>query len=80
MFCTFDLDAINVAYAPGVSAPNVSGLSAALWLDLAYAAGKSARVRSFDIVECNPNFDLDNRTVKLAALTVWNMVRGIADR
>ncbi len=77
---TFDLDAVDAAHAPGVSAPNAGGLSASLWLYAAYVMGLTPRVISFDIVELNPTFDVDGRTAKLAALTVWHILKGLAER
>lgn len=77
---TFDLDAVDVASAPGVSAPNPGGLSADLWLQAAYVMGRSPLVGSMDVVELNPAFDLDGRTARLAALTVWHFLRGLAAR
>ncbi|MEM6783879.1 MAG: formimidoylglutamase [Bacteroidota bacterium] len=77
---TFDLDALNAAHAPGVSAPNAGGLPAKLWLKAAYETARSPHVTSFDVVELNPTFDLDGRTARLAALTVWTFLKGLAER
>jgi len=77
---SFDLDAVAEAEAPGVSAPNAAGLSSELWLSAAYAAGRSASVTSADVVEENPAFDRDGQTARLAALTVWWLLRGRAER
>lgn len=77
---TFDLDAVDAAYAPGVSAPNAGGLSASLWLYAAYTLGRSPVATSFDVVELNPTFDEDGRTARLAALTVWKILEGLAER
>jgi formiminoglutamase len=77
---SFDLDAVVEAEAPGVSAPNVAGLPSELWLAAAYAAGRSPSVTSADVVEENPAFDQDGRTARLAALTVWWLLRGGAER
>jgi formiminoglutamase len=79
-FASFDLDAVSQAEAPGVSAPNVSGLSAELWLQAAYGAGRSPAVASADVVELNPRVDRDGQTARLAALTVWWLLRGRAER
>jgi formiminoglutamase len=38
-FVSFDLDAVNEAEAPGVSAPNAGGISSDLWIEAAYQAG-----------------------------------------
>ncbi|MDX1530456.1 MAG: formimidoylglutamase [Rhodothermales bacterium] len=77
---TFDLDAVEAAAAPGVSAPNPSGLPVDVWLRAAYGCGRSLRVGSMDVVELNPRFDVDSRTARLAALTVWWFLKGVADR
>jgi formiminoglutamase len=77
---TFDLDAVDAAAAPGVSAPNPAGLSTEVWLHAAFRAGASGAVRSMDVVELNPAFDVDGRTARLAALTVWHFVRGLCHR
>jgi len=75
---TFCLDAVDQAFAPGVSAPACHGLTPDDWLTAAYRAGRSASVSSADVVELNPRFDRDGQTAKLAALTVWEMLRGRA--
>ncbi len=77
---SFDLDAVSEAEAPGVSAPNSAGLTSDLWLEAAYLAGRSAAVSSADVVELNPAVDHDGRTARLAALTVWWLLRGRAER
>lgn len=77
---TFDLDAVDQAQAPGVSAPAVGGLSVDLWLHAAYQAGRCPQVHSIDIVELNPRVDVDNRTARLAAHTVFEILCGLADR
>jgi formiminoglutamase len=77
---SFDIDAVSQAEAPGVSAPAAGGLSPDIWLTAAYAAGRCPAVTSFDIVETNPSFDRDHQTARLAALTVWQVLRGLAER
>jgi formiminoglutamase len=77
---SFDLDAVTEAEAPGVSAPSAGGLSSELWLAAAYAAGRSPAVASADVVELNPAVDRDGQTARLAALTVWWILRGYTER
>lgn len=77
---SLDLDAVDAAHAPGVSAPAAGGLAAADWLATAEAAGRSTAVRSVDLVELNPRFDVDGRTARLAAGTVWRFLSGLAVR
>ncbi len=80
IMATFDIDAVDQAYAPGVSSPTANGLHPDLWLRAAYLAGKNRQVASFDIVEFNPVFDCDGHTARLAALTVWTFLQGLAKR
>ena len=77
---TFDLDALDQTAALGVSAPNASGLSPKRWLAACEAAGRSPQVASFDIVELNPAYDRDHQTARLAALSVWRILNGLALR
>jgi formiminoglutamase len=77
---SFDIDAVDQAFAPGVSAPATGGMDVDLWLAAAYQAGRCPQVTSCDIVEMNPNYDRDGQTARLAALTVWHILRGLAAR
>jgi len=77
---TFDIDAIDQAYAPGVSAPAVHGMKPDLFMHAAYSAGKCRHAHSFDFVEFNPDYDRDSQTAKLTALAVWNCFAGLSER
>lgn len=77
---TFDLDAVEAASAPGVSAPGPGGLPVPLWLLAAYEMGRAPHVASVDVVELCPPLDPDGRTARLAALTVWHVLKGLAER
>lgn len=79
-FVSFDLDAVEQAAAPGASSPSVGGLSADLWLHAAYRAGRTPAVRSCDIVEMNPVYDRDSAGARLAAATVWQVLKGLVER
>lgn len=80
LMVTFDMDAVDQAFAPGVSAPCANGLHADMWLKAAYSAGNDEKVSSFDISEMNPEFDRDGQTARLAALTIWNFMLGLTER
>jgi formiminoglutamase len=80
VLASFDVDAVDQGAAPGASAPAVGGLAVELWLHAAYQAGRNQRVASMDLVECNPVYDVDGRTARLAAVTVWQVLRGLAER
>lgn len=77
---SFDLDAVDRAHAPGVSAPATGGLAVPLWLRAAYLAGRTPSVRAADVVELSPPHDPAGQTAALAALTVWWIMKGVAER
>jgi formiminoglutamase len=80
LLVSFDLDAVGQEEAPGVSAPTPGGLAGELWLAAADAAGRCPSVASADVVELNPRVDRDGQTARLAALAVWSLLRGRAER
>jgi formiminoglutamase len=80
MMASFDADAVDQSFAPGVSAPSTGGMTADLWLHAAFRAGASPHVLSIDISEMNPRFDRDGQTARLIAVTVWNFLKGVAAR
>ncbi|MEX2589255.1 MAG: formimidoylglutamase [Chitinophagales bacterium] len=72
---SIDLDAIQAAYAPGVSAPAAEGFTPSEVLGMAAIAASEEKVFSLGIFELNPNFDIDNRTARLAALLAFEFIR-----
>ena len=79
-FVSFDLDAVDQAAAPGVSAPAVGGIPPELWFHAAYRTGRTRTVSSCDIVEMNPVYDRDFAAARLAAVTVWYVMKGLVER
>jgi formiminoglutamase len=75
IFWGFDLDAVCAADAPGVSAPSPIGLTAKEFCSLAKLAGKSLNTKIIEFTELNPNYDIDNRTAKLAAIAMHEFIR-----
>ena len=80
VMATVDMDVVRQSDAPGVSAPAPAGIDGRLLLDIAFELGASPDVRSLDIVEVNPQYDLDGRTARLAATAIWQFLRGAANR
>lgn len=80
LFTSFDLDAVDAAHAPGVSALNVCGMSAAMAESHTLSAGACPLVRCFDIMELSPPHDPDARTARLAAHLFLTFLRGFAQR
>ncbi len=79
-FVSIDLDCLNVAHAPGVSAINPVGLTPGVVAAYAFHAGRSRSVRCFDIMELNPTYDIDGRTARLAAHLFLQFLRGYGER
>jgi formiminoglutamase len=78
VFWGIDLDVVNAAEAPGVSAPNPLGLSGAELCELAALAGAEPRTRVVELTEVNPAFDVDGRTARLAAAAIWHYLAAVA--
>ncbi|MFM9994432.1 MAG: formimidoylglutamase [Phycisphaerales bacterium] len=79
-FLSVDLDAIDGAQAPGVSAMNPRGLDAALVAEKVRTLGADSRVRCFDIMELCPTHDESGRTARVAAHLFLSFLRGFAER
>jgi formiminoglutamase len=78
VYLSLDIDAIASAYAPGVSAPAADGFMPAEVLGLLRLASRTGQMRAFDIVELNPEYDVDGRTAKLAAVMAYEVIAGMA--
>jgi len=88
-FVTIDLDALDAAHAPGVSAVNPMGLSVQLACDAARLSGANAAVRHFDLMELCPVHDepawddrvrAPGRTARIAALLFFHFLTGLRER
>ncbi|MBO9595050.1 MAG: formimidoylglutamase [Niabella sp.] len=74
---TIDLDVFAAPFAPGVSAPAFNGIIPGHCFQQLYQQVlRSGKLVSFDIAELNPEFDLDQRTAKLAADLIFRLVSG----
>jgi arginase family enzyme len=80
LYVSFDMDAVASAYAPGVSAPAANGFTAGEAVSMVHDAARHPAFRAFDVVEVNPEYDIDGRTAKLAATLIATVIRGIAER
>ncbi len=83
-FASLDLDVLDAAFAPGVSAMNPSGLHAnecSYWLG---QMAKSDWCRCFDIMELSPPHDDRDRTARVAAYlfqqALWSIARADVTR
>jgi len=76
IFWGIDVDSVHAADAPGVSAPNPLGLSAAELCQIARIAGHDPRSRVIEFTEVNPEFDIDQRTCRLTAVAIFYFLLG----
>lgn len=75
IYLTTCLDVFAAPYAPGVSATAYNGLVPdALFLDCFRTVLRSGKLAGTDIAELNPSLDQDQRTAKLAASLVFEVV------
>ncbi len=71
---SYDLDVINPIYAPGVSVPEIGGIDNLTAYKIAdILVNNINKIKSFDLVEFNPNFDIDNKTLNIA-LNILNKI------
>lgn len=79
-FVSIDLDGIDGAFAPGVSAKNPLGLRVEHAAELAEMAGLRPEILHFDVMELCPPHDVDGRTARVAAYLFLAFVAGVARR
>ena len=71
---SIDLDVLPASVAPGVSAPATLGVEALKIHAMALALAQTGKLRLVDVVELNPQYDVDARTAKLAARMIHDIV------
>lgn len=77
VYLSLDMDCFDVSYAPGVSAPSTNGLTPYQVKMILKHILKSKKVKLMDVAEYNPEYDIDNRTAKLAAYMISEMVHNL---
>lgn len=70
-FFGFDMDSIQASDAPGVSASSPVGFSGREVLECIHQARQKENLKVFEITEVSPKYDVNGRTVKLAAQLVY---------
>jgi agmatinase len=69
-YLSFDIDALDPAFAPGTGTPEIGGLAS--WQAQAIVRGlKAIRFAGMDIVEVSPPFDVAEITALAAATMIW---------
>ena len=67
VYLTIDLDVLPAAVMPGVSAPAPYGVPMSVIEEIVLRVKASGKLRLADLAEINPEYDIDNRTAKVAA-------------
>lgn len=77
VYVTICMDVFNASIAPGVSAPAYNGIFADRnFMQIYRHILSSEKTKALDVAEVNPNFDIQERTARLAASLVneWFMI------
>ena len=77
VFVSFDIDAVDPAFAPGTGTPEVGGFTSAEAIDLIRGL-KRLNFVGFDVVEVLPDYDVAEITALLAANIVYEFLSLIA--
>ena len=75
IYLTIDLDVLQAAFMPAVSAPAAGGLSLAIVERLIEQVMTSGKVRLADLAELNPVYDIDGLGAKTAARLLYRISR-----
>ncbi|UTF52359.1 formimidoylglutamase [Natronosalvus rutilus] len=76
IFLSLDVDVLDAAFAPGVSAPTPGGLTTAELYALLSRIAADERVAGFEVVECAPPLDRGGMTSDAAARAVAHVLAG----
>ncbi len=74
IYLTICLDVLAECYAPGVSAPQTMGVTPWQILPLLKYIVQSGKVVSFDVAELSPPLDQEQKTARLAALIIAELL------
>ena len=77
---SFDVDAIQMAYAPGVSAPQSDGFTPAEFLKMAKLCGSNSNVATVGFFEFAPPLDEHQKTARLVATAIHRFLGGFSER
>ncbi|RHG35116.1 MAG: formimidoylglutamase [Fusobacterium varium] len=77
IYVTFCMDVFNASDAPGVSAPTAMGLDPKKGKRILREIMNSKKVVCIDFAEVNPEYDIDNRTAKLAGSLIYDVMNNL---
>jgi agmatinase len=74
VYVSLDIDVVDPAFAPATGYPVAGGLTSRQMLYLIQRINKIKNLRAVDIVEINPEKDVDGRTVQLGAKILGELI------
>lgn len=80
VWVSFDIDAVDPAFAPGTGTPEPGGLTSWEALDTVYELAQRRRFAGFEVVEVSPPYDHAQVTAMLAHRLVFECLAGMATR
>ncbi|MDG6918013.1 MAG: agmatinase family protein [Nitrososphaerota archaeon] len=80
VYLSVDLDAVDLAYVSGVSAPSAGGISADQLFRMVYEISRKDKVKCADVVELAPLLDPSGRSARVAAAAVTYIIAGYVAR
>ena len=80
VYLSIDLDAVDISYVSGVSAPSAGGIPADYLFDLLYELGRSPKFRCAVLVELAPALDLSGKSAWVASSALVYLAAGFNSR
>ena len=77
VYVSLDVDVLEAAAAPGVSAPTPGGIATRELFRMLGHVATDPRVAGFEVVECAPPLDDGTRTARVAARAVAHFLSGV---
>ncbi len=78
MHISYDLDVIDPNFAPGVSVPEINGIDIDTAMKIVSILKTNInKIKSFDLVEYNPNYDINDKTLAIALNILNNIIEKI---
>lgn len=80
VYLSVDLDAVDISYVSGVSAPSAGGMTSQQLFEIVYSITKQPKVKCADLLELAPSLDPSEKSQRVAAATLVYMIAGFASR
>jgi len=80
IYVTFDIDAIDPAYAPGTGWKEPGGITSRDAIKIVQSLAKLPTIKGFDLVEVNPSLDQNDITSILAAKIVFEFADNLGTK